>query len=110
MRLADFLCEKFQDGIQYEDAAQLCMSIYCIGNILPEGVIDDELSMDRIAEAFSELSRKGLIKNYVAYKSVSYGANYHSIDDKGHWIEVQASILKLKTVYDTERCKVLLAQ
>lgn len=108
MHLADFLREKFRDGIQHEDAAQLCMSIYCINNILPDGVIDEELTMDRIAEAFAELAKRGLIKNYASYKSVSYGANYHSIDDKGHWIEVQASILKLKTAYDAERCRVLL--
>ena len=108
MHLVDFLREQFQDGIQYEDAAQLCLSIYSTGDILPGGVINEDTSMDRIAEAFSDISRQGLIRSYFSYKAVIYGANYHSIEDKGHWIEVQASILKLKTTYDIERVRELL--
>ena len=109
MRLVEFLRWKFRDGIQYEDAAQLCMSLYCASGILPAGMVTEELSMDRIAEAFSEIARLGIIKNYALYKSVMYGANYHSVEDKGHWIEIQASVLKLKRTYDVETVKALVA-
>jgi hypothetical protein len=108
MRLVDFLRDKFRDGIQYEDAAQLCLSLYCASDILFIRAIDEELSMDRIAKAFSEISKQGLVRNYSPYKSIIYGANYHSVEDKGHWIEVQASILKLKTTYDVDRVRILL--
>ena len=108
MRLADFLREKFRDGIQYEDAAQLCLSIYSAKNILPAGSVDEELSMERVAEAFSDIAKLDLVKSYSSYKSVIYGASYHSIEDKGHWIEVQASVLKLNTAYDLERIRTLI--
>jgi hypothetical protein len=76
--------------------------MYCV-NILPPGVVDDELSMDVIAEAFADIARHGLIKEYVSYESVPFGANYHSIEDKGHWIEVQASALKKGMKCEVER-------
>lgn len=109
MRLVDFLRDKFRNGVQYEDAAQLCISMYSAGAILFDQTIDEDLSMERIAEAFAELSKEGLVRNSFSYKSSIYGANYHSIEDKGHWIEVQASILKLKTSYDVDRIRKLLA-
>ena len=109
MRLTDYLQNKFFNGIPYEDAAQLCLSIYCAKDIFPHGVVDDELSLENIADAFSNIAILGFIKNYSLFKSVTYGANYHSIQDKGHWVEVQASALKLNTTYDLEYVKALIA-
>jgi len=108
MRLADFLASRFSQGLLYSDAVQLCLAIYCSAGILPAELIDEELSMDRIAEAFSEISTRGLIREYRSNVAATYGANYHSVEAKGHWIEVQASILKMKLTYDLDRAKALL--
>ncbi len=64
--------------------------------------------MDGLATIFADVTKRGLVKNYFSYKAVLYGANYHDIFDKGHWIEVMASILKLKTKVDLDRVKTLL--
>lgn len=108
MRLVDFISGHFRDGIQYEDAVRLCLAIYSSSNILPISVQQDDLCMDGIAKAFASVAKLELIKNYASYKATLYGANYHSIEDKGHWIEIQASIMKLKTTYDVELVKTLL--
>jgi len=108
MRLVDFLSEYFRDGIQYEDAVQLCLAIYSSSDILPLLVQQDDLSMDKIAEAFANIAKLGLIKNYIPYKATFYGATYHAIEDKGHWIETQASIFKLNTTQDLNTVKALL--
>lgn len=108
MRLFDFLREQCQSGIQYEDAVELCLAIYSSSDILPDVVQKDDLSMDTIAEAFAASARLGLIKDYASYKAIPYGANYHLLAEKGHWIEIQASLLKSKTSYDLNRVKTLL--
>ena len=36
-----------------------------------------------------------------------YGANFHDTKDKGHWIEVMASIFKMQGTADAERGKTL---
>lgn len=108
MHLIDLLLEHFKDGLQYEDAVELCLAIYSCNDILPIPVEQDGLCMNNIAEAFSNIAKLGLIKNYFPYKATLYGANYHAIEDKGHWIEIQASMLKLKTSYDINSARKLL--
>lgn len=110
MKLFDFLSEQFPDGIPYEDAVDICLGIYSSNNILPSEVQKDDLTMVGIADVFARLAQAGLIKNYSSYKAVLYGANYHSIEDKGHWIEIQASILKLKVTYNVDKSHTLLAK
>jgi hypothetical protein len=109
MRLNEYLSKGFRNGIQYEDAIELCKAIYCAQNVLPQYVQSNDLSMNAIAEAFSDIAKLGLIKNYVPFNAVLCGANNHALEDKGHWVEVQASILKLGAAYDAQRVKDLLS-
>lgn len=106
--LLGYLGEKFKGGIAYEDATQLCLAIYCIADVLPVPIPKDELTMDGLAEIFAEAARRGLVHDYAAYKAVPYGANYHGVADKGHWIEVMASVLKVSTKVDVDRIKKLI--
>jgi hypothetical protein len=108
MRLADFLGTKYSKGLLYDDAVQLCLAIYSSRDILPAGAINEDLTMDQIAEAFSELSARGLIRAYRPDIAAAYGANYHPVDSKGHWTEIQASILKMQCTYDRHRVEILL--
>jgi len=103
MRLVDFLRDKFADGIDYEDATCLCMALYCSSELSHKIELTEDPTMENIANAFADISKLGLIKNYESYKGVEYGANYHDINDKGHWVEVQASILKRGKDYDFEQ-------
>jgi hypothetical protein len=109
MQLIDLLLTHFKDGLQYEDAVELCLAIYSCNNILPVQVEQNGLCMNSIAETFANIAKLGLIKNYFSYKATLYGANYHAIEDKGHWIEIQASIFKLKTTYDIDLARKLLS-
>lgn len=108
MRLLDYLQEWLKQGVSYEDAAELCKAIYCRSDILPAIVEQSDLSMESIASAFSEICKRGLINGYSPQKAIASGANYHAVTEKGHWIEVQSSILKLAATYDTERVNQLL--
>lgn len=109
MNLIDLLLNHFKDdGVRYEDAVELCLAIYSCSDILPTSMEPKNLCMNDIAEAFANIARRNLIKNYSSYKATLYGANYHAIEDKGHWIEIQASIFKLKTIYDINIARKLL--
>ncbi len=102
MHLTDYLRTTFQDGITYRDAANLCLALYCV-NLIPAGKVNESLTMEVIAQSFADLAKQGLITDHVRYESVSFGAEYHSIEDKGHWIEVQASIIKKGMKAEVER-------
>lgn len=105
MQLLTWLSERFENGLDYEDAAELCKGIYSSLNVLPGTVDVAGLSMETIADVFAELSKVGIVKGYASYRAVLYGANYHAVTDKGHWIEIQASILKRGSSYDKDRVR-----
>ncbi len=108
MGLYAFLSGSFKNGIQYDDAIALCIAMYSSSEFIPEGIDKTQASMDEIANAFAKISRDGLVVGYSFAAAVPYGANYHVIEDKGHWIEIIASIFKLKTSYDLNRVRHLI--
>lgn len=92
MKLHHYIEEAFVDGLTYDEAAQLCLHIYCSVDGLPE-MLKEQCSKDNLAETFAALSASGFIKGSIA-GSAFYGANFHEVSEKGHWVEVVASILK----------------
>jgi hypothetical protein len=108
MDLLTYLKQKFAEGIDYNDAVQLCLGLYVAKDIIPKGVEEEECSMDGLSVAFSGLAKLNLVKNYSAYKAVEYGANYHNLTDKGHWVEVLASIFKKGNAPDFQLIEKLL--
>lgn len=93
--LSDFLIAKFPTGLAYDDAVELCLGLYCCAGLLPNVDLAEPLSKDVIAEAFALFSKQGGIQNYHSAQAISFGANYHNVAEKGHWVEVIASIFKL---------------
>lgn len=106
MCLIDAITEAFPEGIIYEDAVTLCLRLYCTLDGVQE-TYHNECNKEDLASVFSHLYSKGRIVGSTA-GSVMYGANYHSCADKGHWIEVIASIFKKQMSYDQERAQELL--
>lgn len=102
--IATYLIKNFPNGIEYKDAICLCLAMYCRGNVFSDNLLNTiELSQDNIAEAFSCLYCNNLIDNYDSTFSVEYGAFSHNPKDKGHWIEIMSSIMKLAKDYDQEQ-------
>lgn len=106
MNLKLTISSAFPLGISYEDAAILCLRLFCTVDGDPEE-LHRECNKDDLAIVFSELYREGVIVG-PTYGSVLYGANYHSCNDKGHWIEILASIFKLNMSYDRVRAQELI--
>jgi len=93
-RLADFLKMRLPIDLPYDDLAQICLGIYCYLGGLPKEIAALKLDKDAIAEAFAELAAKRGLNRHNSLTSARYGANFHQVTEKGHWIEVIASIFK----------------
>jgi hypothetical protein len=92
MKIQQYIERIFADGLSYEEAAQLCLRLYITVDGIPD-VFHEQCSKDGLAEAFAGLAAKGLVKGGASLATI-YGANFHAIHEKGHWIEVIASIFK----------------
>jgi hypothetical protein len=92
MQLEHYLSDAFPDGLSYNDAAQLCLRLYCTLDGVPSE-LHTQCNKDTLSEVFALLAGSDFIKGN-ALKASLYGANFHSITDKGHWVEVIASVFK----------------
>lgn len=99
MNLETYIAETFPEGLSYNDAAQLCLRLYCTVDDLP-AALHEQCSKDGLAEAFAHLARRGFLSDQ-PLAAVLYGANFHDVRDKGHWIEVIASLFKKRDTVDT---------
>lgn len=100
MNLELYILEAFPNGLSYNEAAQLCLRLYCTTDALPE-YLHTECSKEELAKVFSRLTASGFLTDEPLLSTL-YGANHHNIDDKGHWIEVIASIFKKGNTRDME--------
>jgi len=105
MDLARYIRGAFPDGLTYKDAAQLCLSLYCSTDGLPEA-LKLHCSKDGLAEVFASLARHGFVRGDTLLSSL-YGANFHDVQDKGHWIEVIASLFKMGNTVDIQSGRAL---
>lgn len=103
MKLEDAIANAYPMGLSYDDAAQLCLQIYRTLDDIPQQLIEEPLTKNRIAEMFSSLNRRGVILRSTCDTSVMYGTNLHDRNDKGHWIEIIASIFKIDNTVKMDR-------
>jgi len=96
MNLEQFIESAFEEGLPYNEAAQLCIRIFCSAEGIPSR-LHEQCNKDAIASAFASLAAKGFVKGATSESAV-YGANFHNVTDKGHWVEVMASVLKKSNV------------
>lgn len=82
----------FPSGLSYDSAAQLCLRLYSTLDGVPDE-FHEECSKDALSAAFAKLASNGFIQEG-EHDAAYYGANFHGINDKGHWAEVIASIFR----------------
>lgn len=100
--LYDFLEKNIPLDIDYMDLAQLCLGFHCYIDGLPS-TLNEGFDKDSQAEAFARLVVSRYDADYGKVMWAYYGANCHSVVEKGHWIEVIASIYKKGDTFDPER-------
>jgi hypothetical protein len=101
MELLPYINDAFPDGLTYDETAQLCLRLYCTVEGLPDP-LKEQCNKNNLGEVFAALSAAGFI-NGATYYSVTYGANFHEVSEKGHWVEVIASIFKKGNTVDIEQ-------
>jgi hypothetical protein len=98
MNIDEYLKSSFPDGLQYNMAAQLCLRLFCTVEEIPYS-LHEECTKQNLAQVFTKLALKGFVKGSTLESSI-YGANHHEVTEKGHWVEVIASIFKIGDTVD----------
>ena len=105
-RLFQWLCQTLPQDIAYLDTANLCAALYCSLSCLPEHLQKEALDKQALAETFAEFVRsRNLPATYGELLWAYYGAGFHDPRDRGHWLEVMASVVKMRRQPDLERAK-----
>ena len=90
----------YPSGLEYDLAAQLCIRLYSTAEGIPD-CYKESCQKENLASVFSSLTKSGVV-NVTSPAAAKYGANFHSVSDKGHWIEVLASVFKLGDVVNEQ--------
>ena len=105
-KLTQYLIDCLPKDLPYDDLAQLCIGIHIYVDGIPDELFPI-LNKDNQAMAFAEFVRQRFDDSYGYAISGHYGASYHRPTEKGHWIEVIASIYKDGTTFDRVREKAI---
>ena len=100
MSLELLIKKSFPAGLTYNDAAQLCLRLFCSTDGVPDQ-LHCECSKENLSKLFSNLVKSKFVSDE-AREAALYGANFHNVISEGHWIEVIASIFKGKNQVDHE--------
>ena len=92
MELQNYISRAFPKGLSYNEAAQLCLRLYCTLDGVPTE-LHTQCNKDNLSEVFAHLASGGFVKGSTTLATL-YGASFHSVTNKGHWLEVIASIFK----------------
>jgi hypothetical protein len=92
MNIEEYIESGFPDGLEYNMAVQLCLRLFCTVEGIPAS-LHEECTKQNLAQVFTNLASKGFVKGSTL-ESAIYGANHHGINEKGHWVEIIASIFK----------------
>ncbi len=103
-RLTQYLTDRLPKDVSYDDLAQLCMGLHVYVDGIPSEM-QGLLNKDDEAMAFAEFVRQRFDDSYGYAASARYGANLNRPTEKGHWLEVIASIYKDGAIFDRQREK-----
>lgn len=92
MSLEHTIAEAFPSGITYDDAAQLCLRLFCTADGIPS-FLHQQCTKDSLATVFANLAAAGTVVGDPVTAAL-YGANFHNVTEKGHWVEITASLFK----------------
>jgi hypothetical protein len=80
--------------MSYRDAAQLCMHLFITVDGVPKSLLP--LTKIKLADAFAELTSAGWVKrDELDIYAGLFGASFHEVTDRGHWVEIIASMFKI---------------
>lgn len=99
MELQQYIANAFPGGLRYNEAAQLCLRLYCSLDGVPQQ-FHSQCNRKNLAEVFARLSDSGFITDDAKLFASAYGASFHTVAEKGHWVEVIASIFKKGNTVD----------
>ena len=94
-----YLNQSLRDDLSYRELSNLCLTLFCTISILPEKFQSLILNKENLAIIFSEIAKEKKIPSYPPTASF-YGASFHDSHNKGHWLEIMASSLKLSNKPD----------
>ena len=83
--LFSYLSLKLENAVNYEDLFNLCYTLFCTLDILPENLKTLKLSKEVLAMTFAKLARERKIINFNTNKSIEL--MFNDISDEKHWIE-----------------------
>lgn len=83
--LFSYLSLKLENTLNYEDLFNLCYTLFCTLDILPENLKTLKLSKEVLAITFSKLAIERNIINFNPNKSIEL--MFNDISDEKHWIE-----------------------
>ena len=101
MSLEHCIAEAFPSGIMYDDAAQLCLRLFCTADGIPS-LLHQQCTKDNLAAVFAHLAAAGAVVGDTVTAAL-YGASFHSVTEKGHWVEIIASIFKKEHTRNSSR-------
>lgn len=99
MTLHQVISSAFPHGLRYNKAAQLCLRLFCSTDGLPKEV-HEECSKEGLANVFSCLANSGFIRGD-SLGATYYDAGHLPVIEKGHWLQVIASLFKAGNTVDT---------
>ena len=108
--LGIYLSSRLPGGMPYVEAARLCQRLYCTVDGVPENLLP--LSKEVLAATFSDLAKNNWVGGQHRIYSPIFGASFHEVTDKGHWLEVMASLLKQSdhSKYDLDEAQEIAAK
>jgi hypothetical protein len=97
--LASYLKARMPEGMNYSDAAQLCLRLYCTVDGVLKGLLP--LGKETLSDAFSQLSSAGWVR----------GGDVDEIPDPRHWLAAIGAVIKSRAdVVDMRRGRALARQ
>ena len=99
--LYQYLEANVPKDVKYFDLAQLCIGLHIYTDGLPS-TLAVGFDKETEAEAFACFVKNNFPKDFGKEFWTHFGAGFHSVYDKGHWLEVIASMYKQNDVFDQD--------
>lgn len=95
--MENYIIEKFGSTLSYDNAAQLCIRLFCTLSSVPE-IFHVECTKEGLATLFKILSKKGVILPPEAHESDFYCKNGYAFTEEQHWLMVIGSVFTDRNV------------